>query len=454
LNPKQRSAIIIGYNVMIKKNMVIWVFSLLSMGSMGITGSVQAQLNIDITQGIAGEIPIAVTAFEGAPPNTALSAIIKNDLSISGRFKTLSGIGPTGSVMSSTAQWQALGIENVVLGQVQPEGNNQYTIHVQLVDTFQGADKGHTIVKKTYEHIPAQQFRALGHHISDLIYETLTGVRGVFSTRIAYILVNHTQAYPYALEISDADGYNSRTLVRSKEPMMSPAWSPDGKRLAFVSFEKKQSEIYIIDVASGRRELLARFAGINGAPSWSPDGRSVALVLSKDGSPKIYIMDLLTKQLKSVTRGMNIDTEPTFEPDGRSLLFTSNRGGQPQIYRVYLNTGSVERVTFKGNYNARPRITPDGKKMVMIHQDSNGRFCIATQHLQSGEVVILTQSELDDSPSLAPNGTMVLYGTSDTKKSRRVLGMVTMDGRGRLRLPARQGDVQEPGWSPYLGPRA
>lgn len=434
-----------------KKTYIVFILYFLGLCTIPMA---QAQLNIEITQGMLGEIPIAITAFEGVqPPGVALGSIIKNDLSTSGRFKTITNL--PGSAQNLRAlpvkQWQDLGAENVVFGQVKSLGNNRYTVSFELVDTFNGGASAQRLIHKSYENIRAENFRALAHHISDVIYESLTGVKGAFSTRIAYILVNEAgQQYPYALEIADADGYNPKTLVLSKEPMMSPAWSPDGKRLAFVSFEKKQSEVYIIDIATGRRELIARFPGINGAPSWSFDSRSLALVLSKDGSPKIYTIDLLTKQLTSITQGMNIDTEPAFEPDGRSLLFTSNRGGQPQIYRIYLNNHSVERVTFTGNYNARPRVTQDGKKMVMIHQGSDGHFHIASQNLQTGEVSVLTNSDLDESPSLSPNGAMILYGTSDTKNSRRVLGMVTIDGRGRLRLPARQGNVQEPAWSPYL----
>lgn len=407
----------------------------------------QAHLDIEITQGMLGEIPIAIAEFEGESLKgpTVMSTVIKNDLNTSGRFKIIEA-----NKSSSLSDLQKLGAENVVLGKIQTKGD-RCTISFELRDTFNTAANAQTLIHKSYENIKPQDSRALAHHISDSIFQALTGLKGAFSSRIAYILVNHGMPqYPYALEIADADGYNPKTLMRSKEPIMSPAWSPDGKKLAFVSFEKKQSEIYIIEIANGKRELLTRFPGINGAPSWAPDGRSLALVLSKEGSPKIYTIDLISKQLKQISHGGNIDTEPVFEPKGQSLLFTSNRGGQPQIYRISLADQKIERVTFKGNYNARPRLTQDGKKMVMIHQASDGRFHIASQNLQTGEVSVLTHSELDDSPSLSPNGAMVLYGTSDNNNQRRILGMVTIDGRGRLRLPARQGSVQEPAWSPYL----
>lgn len=406
--------------------------------------SVQADLNIDITQGIVGEIPIAITEFEGATSNElrSLASIIKNDLSTSGRFKVINAKGVDLKAL------QKLGAENVVLGQVRAAGPNRYTVSFELIDTFNLGSVTQKWVHKSYEQVRPQESRALAHHISDAIYQALTGIKGAFSSRIAYVLVNHANEYPYALEIADSDGYNPKTLMVSKEPIMSPTWSPDAKRLAFVSFEKKYSQIYSIEVATGQRSLLSEFPGINGAPSWSPDGRSLALVLSKEGSPKIYLLDLASKQLKQISHGTNIDTEPVFEPDGQSLLFTSNRGGQPQIYRIYLKDNSVERITFEGNYNARPRVTLDGKKIVMIHQGSSGRFHIASQNLQTGELSILTHSELADSPSISPNGAMILYGSHDAQKQRRVLAMVTMDGRGRLRLPARQGSVQEPAWSP------
>lgn len=408
---------------------------------------VQADLNIDITQGIVGEIPLALTDFEGSSSElNALNTIVKNDLKTSGRFKIIDSKKTTDLTVL-----QKLGAENVVVGKIQATGQNRYAVSFEVIDTF-NTDSSHSkIVQKQYENIRPQDVRQLGHRISDVIYQSLTGVRGAFSSRIAYVLVNHANTkYPYSLEIADSDGHNSKTLMVSKEPIMSPSWAPDGKRLAFVSFEKKQSEIYSVEVATGQRSLLTQFSGINGAPSWSPDGRSLALVLSKEGSPKIYTLDLSTKQLKQITRGISIDTEPVFEPNGQSILFTSNRGGQPQIYRVSLADSKIERVTFEGSYNARPRVTADGKKMVMIHQGSSGRFHIASQNLQSGEFSILTHTELADSPSLAPNGAMILYGTHDAQKQRRVLAMVTMDGRGRLRLPARQGNVQEPAWSPYL----
>lgn len=448
-----------------------------------ISASAVAELNIEITQGMAGAVPIAVPSFEG--PKFAnqrasvgsvpidLAEIISNDLRTSGRFRPVGGNMPRMSNNPNDVNlkyWQKQSVENIVIGNVQPMGNNRYNVSFELWDVYK-APKSHqeairvqdgelvsemgkpsyVLTAKRYQNISGESLRALAHHISDVVFETLTGIRGAFSTRIAYVLVKPSAEYKgdeYILEVADMDGHNPKLLVKSKEPLMSPSWSPDGKKLAFVSFEKKQSEIYVIDVATGKRELLSTFQGINGAPAWSPDGRKLALVLSKDGSPKIYSMDVGTKRLTKLTQGYSIDTEPAWSPDGRSIFFTSNRGGKPQIYKVSMGNGRVERVTYKGNYNARPSISADGKRMVMIHRDHDNIFRIASQDLITGEVTQLTHADLDESPSLAPNGAMVLYGTHAYGK--RVLGVVTIDGRGQLRLPAREGSVQEPAWSPYL----
>ncbi|HKY69443.1 MAG TPA: Tol-Pal system beta propeller repeat protein TolB [Gammaproteobacteria bacterium] len=438
----------------------------------------KAELNIEITQGIIGAVPIAVPPFkvESYAPNGLkrtsedIAEIVAHDLLTSGRFRPLLRSElprHTSSFQGVDAlSWQSLEVENLVLGLVKETSPNQYTVSFKLFDVFGSPSKtagtptpdaggatksqsGYLLTTKTYNNVRSEDFRALAHHISDVIFEKLTNIRGAFSTRLAYVLVQKgPRGLQYILEISDVDGHNPQELVRSKEPIMSPAWSLDGKRLAFVSFEKKRAEIYAIDVRTGKRALISKFPGINGAPSWSPDGRKLAVVLSKDGSPKIYLYDIQSKVLTQVTRGFSIDTEPVFEPSGRSLLFTSNRGGKPQIYRIYLQSGSTGRVTFVGEYNARPRLTQDGKYLVIIHRGHDGLFCIARQELSTGEVTYLTHSTFDDSPSVSPNGAMVLYGT--LFNNRRMLGVVSIDGRAKMRLPAREGSVQEPAWSPYL----
>lgn len=442
---------------------------------LGICVNAQARLNIEITQGMIGGVPIAVTTSQqelnkgrGGSSFEELAGVIRNDLKMCGHFEPLSAeqlprINSAKQEMD-IATWQSVGAENVVLGTIVPTGNDFFTVSFQLLDVYKtpGAAKvkeGELLVKegnstvliaKSYNGIRARDFRALSHHISDVIYEKLTGIRGAFSTRIAYVMVAKSMdGTRYSLEVADADGFNPTTLVKSKEPIMSPSWSSDGRRLAFVSFEKNRAEIYVIDVASGRRELLSKFAGINGAPAWSPDGRNLALVLSKTGNPKLYLMNIATKELTQITDGYSIDTEPAWSADGRLLYFTSNRGGKPQIYRLDLASRKSERVTFVGNYNARPMLTPDGKYLVMMHrEDREDQFHIASQELATGQVSVLTHARLDESPTLSPNGAMVLYGTQDG--DRQILGLVTLDGRGQLRLPAREGSVQEPAWSPFL----
>ncbi|MBS0289927.1 MAG: Tol-Pal system beta propeller repeat protein TolB [Proteobacteria bacterium] len=437
-----------------------------------------ARLNIEITQGEARGVPIAIASSVQEHSHKTnhvrnsfeeLAGIIRNDLKMSGRFDPLYPeqfpILRTIEQELEVASWQSIGAENLVLGSVQATGNDFYTVSFKLLDVYntpaqipqQNGDtvnlksgNGTILVEKVYKGIRQQDFRALAHHISDVIYERLTGIRGAFSTRIAYVMVVKTMnGNRYSLEVADADGFNPVTLVKSHQPIMSPSWSADGRRLAYVSFEKNRAEIYFIDVATGKRELLSHFSGINGAPAWSPDGRQLALVLSKTGNPKLYLMNIANKTLTQLTEGYSIDTEPAWSPNGRALYFTSNRGGKPQIYRLDIATRQVERVTFIGNYNARPMLTADGKYLVMMHrEDRSDQFHIASLDLTSGQVAILTHARLDESPTLSPNGAMVLYGTQDG--DRQILGLVTLDGRGQLRLPAREGSVQEPAWSPFL----
>lgn len=391
-----------------------------------------AILSMELTRGIAGAIPIAIVPFEGsnmAPQN--VSTIVTNDLQNSGRFKVTSR--------------QA---DNVVVGKVINLGGDRYQVSFQLMDTVGGKGAGNAVLGKKYT-VSSRELRAAAHHISDLIYQHITGTRGVFSTKLAYVVVqpylNHKR---YILEVSDQDGYNPRPLLNSPEPIMSPSWSPDGRQIAYVSFENRQSSIYIQNVTTGARTLLSRFPGINGAPAWSRDGRKLALVLSKSGAPNIYVMDIASHRLTQMTHDFYINTEPAWSPNGHSLLFTSNRSGGPQIYQVNLGSHAVSRITYDGNYNARASYTPDGNHVVMIHSVS-GVYSIAILDLDSGAVRVLSGKSNDSaSPSIAPNGSMILYDT--VSGSRNVLGMVSSDGSVQLVMPARNGDAEDPAWSPYL----
>jgi TolB protein len=316
-------------------------------------------------------------------------------------------------------------------------------VQFQLVDVLQGTQTmGYTF------SVGADELRRLAHRISDLVYERLTGERGAFDTRIAYIkAAGQPGSTSYTLVVADSDGDEPQVILRSTEPLMSPAWSPDGDRLAYVSFENRKSEIIVQDVFTGERSTVASYPGINGAPAWSPDGRKLALTLSKDGSPSIYVHDLGTGSLSRLTHGNAIDTEPAWWPDGRSIVFTSDRGGSPQLYRIDANGGQPARQTFDGNYNARASVSPDGQYVAMVHRSGN-KFTISVMNAQTREARIVTEGSLDESPSFAPNGRMIIYATS--RGGRGVLKAVSVDGRVEQSLVSRDSDVRDPAWSPYM----
>lgn len=415
--------------------------------------SAYAALDLELTQGIDSALPIAVVNFSGEAsfnPSQQLSQVISDDLQNSGRFKLLQGNKahqPHRFQTVEFAYWKKLGANDLVIGNIQSLGNNRSVVNVELLDVL----SSNPILFSKRFTVNNQDMRRLAHHISDLIYQQLTGERGIFSTRIAYVLVQNQGAnkpVKYTLEVADADGYNPQPLLVSYAPIMSPAWSPNGKQIAYVSLENKRSQIYIVNVATGKRRLITQFVGINGAPAWSPDGQQLALVLSKSGHPKIYIVNLANGGLKQVTFGSSIDTEPSWSVDGKSIIFTSNRGGGPQIYHLNLASGKVNRMTFTGGYNASASYTPKGQSIVMLHR-ANGAFNIAMQNIGNGQVSSLTNNGKDESPSLAPNGKMVIFATNENNKE--VLSIVSTDGRVRLNLPSRDGNVKEPAWSPFLG---
>ncbi|MCG7929331.1 MAG: Tol-Pal system beta propeller repeat protein TolB [Candidatus Thiodiazotropha lotti] len=411
---------------------------------------VKAELTIEITEGVEGALPIAVVPFGRlgrGQPAMDLAEVINADLQRSGRFKTIPRADmlsrPTSDSEVEFKDWRALGVENLVVGQVESTGAGTYQVQFQLLDVYRGQQLTGYSIPTT-----ASNLRSTAHRIADIIYENLLGIPGAFSTRVAYITSTRLAdgKSRLGLNVADADGHNPETIVTSSEPLMSPAWSPDGMKIAYVSFEGGQSAVYVQGVYTGKRQKVTSFKGINGAPAWSPDGRKLALTLSKGGNPDIYIYDMRSRKLQQITRHYSIDTEPAWSPDGKSLVFTSDRGGRPQIYRVSAFGGKAQRVTFENSYNARASFSPDGKLLTFVTQDE-GNYRIAVQDLKTGVTQVLSQGRLDESPSFAPNGSMIIYGA---KAGRRgVLAAVSVDGRVRQRLALQAGDVREPDWSPF-----
>ena len=417
--------------------------------------SAHAILSMELTRGVAGAIPVAIVPFAnmGGNPDQDVSKIISTDLQNSGRFKVYGrdslSVFPSDAREVSADVFRKMGTDNVVVGKVEMVGDDRYQVSFQLLDLYHGKGADSILLSKKYT-ISGKEMRALSHHISDLVFEQLTGVRGIFSTRLAYVVVQHSSSglRQYHLEVADQDGYNPRSLLESPEPIMSPSWSPNGKKIAYVSFENKHSAIYVQDVATGARQLISKFPGINGAPAWSPDGSKLAMALSKSGSLNIYIMDIASRRLKQVTNDYYINTEPAWSPNGKSLLYTSNRGGGVQVYQVNLASGSSSRISYDGDYNARASYTRDGNHIVMIHKVS-GVYYIGILDLESGTMKVLNSYSGDSSsPSVAPNGSMILFDT--LSGGRSVLGMVSADARIALVLPARNGEAQDPAWSPFL----
>ena len=403
-----------------------------------------AQLRLDITQGVRDAVPIAVVPFGGQAEGAAtdVAAVIANDLRMSGRFAPLERrdmvARPTAAAEIRYEDWRLLKSDFIVVGRVEPDG-----VSFELHNVRTGASL-------LAQRLPSSEkgLRATAHRISDLVFERLTGIRGAFSTRIAYVAVDgKPPAQRYRLLVADVDGYNPRTVLESREPIMSPAWSPDGQNLAYVSFEGKASAIYVQRLATGERRRVSARAGINGAPAWSPDGRKLALTLSRDGNLDIYTLELATQTLTRVTSDDAIDTEAEWSRDGQSLYFTSDRAGNAQVYRVVLDEARrAERVTFTNGYNARPRVSPDGKELAMITLDRGG-YRVGVMDLASRNLRVLTSSRQDDSPSFAPNGALVIYATREG--GRGALAIASSDGAFQQRLSSDQGDVRDPAWQPF-----
>ena len=400
-----------------------------------------AQLTIDITTSGGRQIPIAIMPLAGeATQPQSVSEVVGADLARTGLFRLVNTVGisptPTEPSQVNFGDWTARSAEALVIGKVEAQGD-RVEVRFRLFDV----QKQSQLASYSYLVAPAQ-LRATAHRIADLIYERLTGDKGAFSTKITYVVKKGTR---FELQVADADGFNAQTVLASQEPIMSPSWSPDGSRLAYVSFDQKKPIVVVQNLAQGTTKVVANFRGNNSAPAWSPDGRYLAVALSRDGLTQVYRIPAEGGEAQRLTDSPGIDTQPAFSPDGQWIAFTSDRGGSPQIYRMPAGGGPATRITFEGTYNVGPRYSPDGKSIAYVSRDG-GRFRIATMELANGQVQVLTDGTLDDSPTFAPNGKMILYEAS--VGGRGQLAAVSGDGRVRQRLTSGAGDVQDPAWGP------
>jgi len=387
------------------------------------------------------QLPIAVAAFRGdAQAPQKIGSIVRADLERSGMFRPVDTTGVTAdeNTRPDLAAWRQKGADSMVTGSVTPLADGRYDVRLRLWDIVRGQDLG----GQSYTVGPAD-LRLSAHRISDFVYEKLTGEKGIFSTRIAYVT---KAAQKYNLWVADSDGEGAQSALTSPEPIISPAWSPNGTQLAYVSFESRKPVIYAHDVASGKRRLLANFRGSNSAPAWSPDGKQLVATLSRDGGSQLYAIGLNGGDPKRLTQSSSIDTEPAFSPDGRYIYFVSDRGGAPQIYRMSPNGGNAERVTFTGSYNISPAVSPDGRWLAYVSR-VGGAFKLHVMELATGTVTPITETTADESPSFAPNSRLIVYATH--QQGREALMTTTLDGKIKAKLSGAGGDIREPDWGPF-----
>jgi TolB protein len=411
-------------------------------GAAGLTAQAAwPQFRVEVSGVGLTQLPIAVAPFRGdeqAPQK--VSAIVQADLERSGQFRAVdaAGAGLDETSRPDMTVWRQKAADSLLTGSTTRLADGRFDIRFRLWDTVRGQDLG----GQSYA-VPQSDLRLAAHRTADSVYEKLTGDKGVFSTRIAYV----TKAgQRYNLWVADADGENAQSALASPEPVISPAWSPSGAQLAYVSFESRKPVIYVHDVATGRRRLLANFRGSNSAPAWAPDGKTLAVTLSRDGGSQIFSMDAGGGEPRRMTQSSSIDTEPVFSADGRNLYFVSDRGGSPQVYRMPASGGSPERVTFTGSYNISPALSPDGRWLAYISR-VNGSFKLHTLELSSGTVNAITDTLADESPSFSPNGRLIMYAT--VQQGREALMTTTLDGRIKARLAGQSGDIREPDWGPF-----
>lgn len=410
-----------------------------------------ADIRIIITDGVNTAKPIAVVPFKwsgiGSPPQK-IEEIIASDLRNSGKFnpievRRMPQLPETVSAVTPKA-WSSLGIDAVVIGDIQPDASGNYLITYQLVDTVNNPGE---ILSQNQYSVSERWIRYAGHTASDEIFEALTGIKGAFRTRIAYIVKMNSGPYTHELRISDYDGHDQVTIHRSTQPLMSPAWSPDGKKLAYVTFEGGRSALVMKTLETGNIETIAAFPQHNGAPAFSPDGSKLAFALSKEGSLNLYVMDLSTKQIKRITFGRSNNTEPTWMPDNKTLVYTSDQTGRPQLYTITIDGGVAQRITWDGSQNLNAKVSNDGSFIVLISAN-NGEQHITKLDIESNTYQTLTSTFLDETPSISPNGTMIIY--SSTQGLGTILNLVSTDGNFKAKLPGTDGQVKFPAWSPYL----